>query len=263
MTQLKYKGSTAFCSYSPISHFENHHLSHLYLNLFAAGFSFSSPIKQGSPGVVSDTNTSKALTQGSICSTGTNFTDKSASLKDMLNSSPGVGGGGFSFKPADSLKNSILDKFDNSGSKFSKPYQKPNRNSATNKLVNSDAGFGGFRPTEKLKQGSVMDVLGGSGFKPAEKLKSGSVMDVLGKDSNAGFSFKPADPLKKGSVMDILGNSGSGFKPASELKQGSVMDILGGKKNDLFLSLFHHFSPPHLCQVLFFCLSSFYYFSSF
>ena len=144
----------------------------------------------------------------------------------MLNSSSGAG---FSFKPADSIKHdSILDKLDKSGSKFSKPYQKPNKNSATDKLVNSDAGSG-FRPAEKLKQGSVMDMLGGSGFKPAEKLKSGSVMDVLGNNSNAGYSFKPADQLKQGSVMDILGSSGSGFKPASELKQGSVMDILGGK----------------------------------
>ena len=202
------------------------------MSLITAGFSFSSPIKQGSPGVVSDTNTSKALTQGSICSTGTNFTDKSASLKDMLNTSPGVGAGGtgFSFKPSDSVKNnSILDKLDDAGSKFSKPYHKPSRNSATNKLVNSDAGFGGFKPADTLKQGSVMDVLGGSGFKPAEKLKSGSVMDVLGKNSNSGFGFKPADQLKQGSVMDILGKSGSGFKPSNELKQGSVMDILGGK----------------------------------
>ena len=197
--------------------------------------------------MVSDTITSKALAHGIICCTGTNFTDKSASLKDMLNSSPGVGGSGFNFKPADSLKNnSILDKFDNSGSKFSKPYQKPNRNSATNKLVNSDSGLGGFRPTEKLKQGSVMDVLGGSGFKPAEKLKSGSVMDVLGKDSNAGFNFKPADQLTQGSVMDILGNSGSGFKPASELKQGSVMDILGGKKRTCFSPFSITFLLPFL-----------------
>lgn len=125
------------------------------------------------------------------------------------------------FKPASTLNQGSICS---TGMGF-KTADKLKQGSVMDVLGNSGSGFS-FKPAGTSEQKTVMSVLNssGPGYKPSAKLKQGSVMDVLG---NSGSGFKPAEKLKTGSVMDILGKPGSGFKPAEQLKKGSVMDILG------------------------------------